>query len=102
MTPEGKVKIWLDKQLDKYLPGHWKVKPRGGPFGKAGTGDYIVCWQGIFIMIEVKADESCHATPLQLHQLNAVIDAGGIAAVIKGKDEQRVIRIRDAVMQMKK
>lgn len=101
MTPEGKVKVWLDRQLDVYLPGHWKVKPRGGPFGKAGTGDYIVCWQGVFIMIEVKADESCEPTALQLHQLNAVLKAGGVAAVVKGKDLDRVIKIRDVVTAMK-
>lgn len=98
MTPEGKVKKWLDGRLDDLMPGHWRCKPKGGAFGKAGTGDYIICWHGVFIMIEVKADETCKPTDLQLFQLKCVQEAGGIAAVIKGRNETRLQSIVQMVL----
>jgi hypothetical protein len=97
MTPEGKVKAWAVGQYDKVFPGHWRMAPRGGPFGKAGTGDHVICWGGVFIMIEVKSLEGT-TTPLQLNCLRAVIAAGGVAAVLKGKDLAKLHAVQRAAL----
>jgi len=106
-TPEGKVKDWLygSKQkpgkLFQYFPGAWVYKPPGGFFGRAGTADCILCWRGIFVAIEIKAayeDGGKEPTALQLRSLRDVISAGGVGAVLRGKDEQRLAAIKTAVL----
>lgn len=98
MTPEGKVKAWAVRQYDVVFPGHWRIAPRGGPFGRAGAGDHILCWRGVFIMIEIKSDHG-ELTDLQTIQLHRVRDAFGVAAVLRGKDLHKLYRIRDAALQ---
>jgi hypothetical protein len=89
VTPEGKVKEWIKRWLDKHEPTHWRVMPRGGPFGKGGTPDFILCWRGIFVAIEAKAEDGT-VSPLQMNQLRNIQAAGGVAAVVRGKDETRM------------
>lgn len=96
-TAEGKVKYKLDKWLNERMPGHWKVKPRGGPFGKAGCPDYLICWQGVFIAIEVKSDMG-QATAVQMLHLRLIQAAGGVAALLRGYDVPRLEAVRAAVL----
>jgi len=96
-TPEGKVKDWARRQYDVFFPGHWRVSPRGGPFGKAGTPDDLICWRGVFIAIEIKSDEG-DPTPLQVLALKQIRDAGGVAAVLRGKDIKRMQAIQAAAL----
>lgn len=84
MTPEGKVKQKIDYWIKVNLPGAWRYKPPGGPFGNAGVGDYIIIWNFTPIMIEAKADEEKDATDLQKKQLREFADAGGISCICKG------------------
>jgi len=98
MTPEGSVKVWAKRQYDILFPGHWRVSPRGGPFGKAGCPDDLLCWMGVFIAIEVKSLEGS-VSGLQLIALKEIQAAGGVAAVLRGKDLNKLIAIRDAVMK---
>lgn len=97
MTPEGKVKLKIDAWINKNMPDHWKVKVRGGPFGKTGTPDILMCWQGIFIAIEVKSDAG-ELTGMQLQQLKLIKKAGGVAAVVKGYDVERLEVIKQLVL----
>ncbi len=102
-TPEGKVKRWLygDKRkagkVETYFPQAWIYKPPGGMFGRTGAPDCLLCWRGIFIGIEVKA-EGNEPTALQLRNLKGIIAAGGVGAVLTGKDEARLAAIRNAVL----
>lgn len=98
MTPEGSVKVWAKKQYDLLFPGHWRISPRGGPFGKAGCPDDLLCWMGVFIAIEVKSLEGS-ASGLQMLALKEIQAAGGIAAVLRGKDLNKLLAIRNAVMK---
>lgn len=98
VTPEGKVKAWLHYTwLPAHMPGHWRVSPRGGPFGKTGCPDDIICWMGIFIAIEVKSDEG-EASAAQMAQLKLIQKAGGVAAVLRGKDAAKMEAIKKAVL----
>ena len=84
-TPEGTVKRHIDKWLKANLPLVYIYKPPGGAFGRGGTPDYHLCWRGIFIAIEAKADKE--ATALQMARLKAIQRAGGIAVLIRNTDE---------------
>ena len=97
-TPEGKVKDWAKKQYKILFPGHWRVSPRGGPFGKAGCPDDLLCWQGLFIAIEVKAVGGT-VSALQMCALKEIQMAGGIAAVLKGQDLDKLIAVRTAALE---
>lgn len=96
-TPESKVKRKIDEWLVKRMPGHWQVKPRGGPFGKIGCPDQLICWHGFFVAIEAKSAEG-HATDAQIAQLKLITKAGGVAAVVKGYDVARLEKIRELVL----
>ena len=102
-TLEGKVKRWLygttqkPGKLFNYFPGAWVYKPPGGMFGRAGTADCLLCWRGIFVAIEVKAEGNT-PTELQLRSLRNINTAGGIGAILTGKDESRLDAIRSAVL----
>lgn len=103
-TPEGRVKDWLygtrqkPGQLYKTFEGPiWLYKPPGGMFGSAGTPDCLFVWRGVFVGLEVKAEDG-KPTALQLKSLRAIRDAGGVAAIIVGKDNVRLLQIYAAVM----
>lgn len=87
-TPEGKVKKWLDDRIKSDMPGAYVYKPPGGMYGKAGTPDYFILWRGVFVAIEVKADGN-QATDLQIKRLRKIGAAGGVAAVLVGKDAKK-------------
>ena len=103
MTPEGKIKQWCRRKggaFDVAFPGHVRVSPRGGPFAQTGVSDDILCYRGVFVAIEVKASASDHPTKLQMEFLQNVVSAGGVGAVLKGKDMHRLYAISTRVNQI--
>lgn len=86
--PEVKVKAMIDKALAN-LGFYVLVKPIGGQYGEAGVSDLLLCYQGIFIALEVKSEANGknRPTPLQSKFLRRVRDAGGLVAVV---DESNV------------
>ena len=90
MTPEGKAK----KQIVEYLKsiGAWYFIPVSSGLGRHGIPDIIVCLEGRFIALEVKAPgkrghKDRGATPLQMIQINQIKDAGGVAVVVDCVEE---------------
>lgn len=98
-TPEGRAKAKARQWLKDNLPGHWYVSPRGGPFGKAGCPDWLICWMGVFIAIEVKSDVG-ELSAMQLANLRQIQKAGGVAAVLKGYDVVRLQAIKQAALDI--
>ncbi|MCA1807116.1 MAG: hypothetical protein LC687_04615 [Actinobacteria bacterium] len=97
-TPEGKVKDFAKRRLKKEFGDDlWDYMPPGGMFGKAGTPDYIGLWSGVFFGIEFKADETKKPTKLQYKALNQIKRAGGVAAVLAGKDKAKMDAIIKAI-----
>lgn len=73
---ENRVKAFLKAQ------GCWFIKYwGGGQFTKAGVPDLLVCCNGHFLAVELKAPNG-KPSPLQLHTINEIIDAGGTALVL--------------------
>ena len=56
--------------------------PRFGGFGKSGVPDIIGCLNGKLIGIECKATPKDKPTALQLKQLKAIHEHGGVALVV--------------------
>jgi len=98
VTPEARVKNAIDQWIKVNLPGVFVYKPRGGPFGVAGTPDYFICWHGVFIGIEAKREDT-DPRPLQRAALRRIAAAGGIAAVIRGNQLNRLETIRQEVLK---
>ena len=83
MTPEGKIKKKLDEMLKSKGRHLFYFPPQAGAFGSAGIPDRIVCYKGLFIGIECKADaKKKKLTPLQNLALAKIEEAGGIGFVV--------------------
>jgi hypothetical protein len=57
---------------------------------REGTPDFLVCFKGQFIALEVKVGGN-HPTPEQERELQAVRDSGGKAFPVRSLDEVRTI-----------
>lgn len=101
MTPEGKAKVKIRQWIKDNMPGSWRVSPKGGIFGKTGCPDDIICWRGVFIAIEIKSLEG-NPTPSQVNELNLIRQAGGVAAIVRGYDVQRLQAIKNAALTVSK
>ena len=93
-TPEGKVKLKIDKWLKANLPKAYIYKPQGGSFGKIGEPDYSITYLGTSVKIEVKADETCKLTALQSLRLRQHTESGGISAALFGFQERKLLQIK--------
>lgn len=98
-TPEGKVKIKIRLWLKNHMPNHWRVAPRGGPFGKIGCPDELICWMGVFIAIEVKSNTGT-PSDAQFAQLQLIKRAGGVASIVYGYDEVKLEKIKQAALDI--
>lgn len=92
MTPEAKVKLWLDRQLKLKYPDGWFYKAPGGAFGRAGIPDYLCCINGLFVAIEVKSDKGS-LTTRQVYEIGKIKVASGIVVTIFGKDENSLLEL---------
>lgn len=104
VTPEGKIKKMVKAVLEEFVvpnpepsihlvtkgglqplyaqvPSLYQFWPVPNGIG-ASSLDCLVCYYGIFIAIEVKADAKKKPTPRQLLTIQQIKDAGGIALVV--------------------
>jgi penicillin-binding protein-related factor A (putative recombinase) len=99
MTPEGRVKADVYDWLKANMLGAWLYAPPGGAFGRAGTPDRLGLWRGVFFAIEIKRDRTNTVTNLQLKRLLEIKSAGGMALVLYGFEEQKLIYIRNEIVK---
>lgn len=76
---ENKVKKFLEEE------GCYYIKTHGDRFSRIGVPDLIICCNGNFIGIELKAPNG-KPSPLQEHHISKIREAGGLAAVLYPKD----------------
>ena len=79
---EKKVKEFLTEN-DAWFIKYWG----GGGFTKSGIPDLLVCHDGMFLGIELKADKG-EPSLLQLHNLKRIRAAGGYGILLYPKDWQ--------------
>jgi hypothetical protein len=83
MTPEGKVKAKVKKILAEL--GAYYAMPMGTGFGNAGVPDFLVCYRGLFIGLETKANGG-EPTKLQQKNLLDIVLAGGHSLLVNEKN----------------
>lgn len=101
MTPEAKVKKFIDDKMKKWYPDAVKYSPPAGMYGKAGFPDRLWFIKGnertcIVVAIEAKADGN-EATQLQMHTLVGLKEQGVLVAIVTGKDESTMNRIHQEI-----
>lgn len=79
-TPEGKFQDKVTKYL-KTLDECWYCKVWGGGFQKSGIPDILCCINGIFVAIELKA-ENGKASALQIYNIEKIRQSGGIGYIL--------------------
>lgn len=95
MTPEGKVKNQVVKQL-KALGGVYYFFPATGGYGRSGVPDIVGCYKGRFFAIECKAGKNL-PTQLQKLELGRIQQAGGTAWVV---NEDNVDLVRTCLEEL--
>lgn len=81
------------KAIMKYLktvPKCFAWKEHGGMYGTAGIPDIIACVNGRFYGFEVKT-ETRKPTALQQATIRKILDAEGIAVVVRSVEEVRAV-----------
>lgn len=77
---ENRVKKFLKER------GCWVLKYwAGGGFTRSGVPDLLVCCDGFFIAVELKASRG-KPSELQLRELHRIRDSGGIAVLLYPRD----------------
>lgn len=76
---ENKVKRFLESE------GCYFVKYWGGYFTKAGVPDLLICVNGYFLAVELKADNG-KPSQLQLLNIKQIRKAGGKALILYPDD----------------
>lgn len=74
----------------KALPKTFVWKEHGGMYGTAGIPDVICCHKGLFLAFEVKT-QTGKATLLQEITIKKIVEAGGIAALVRSVDDVKKI-----------
>jgi hypothetical protein len=98
VTPEGKVKIWIDKVMKDNFPMAFRYRPPGtARFGRNGMPDltYLIRvneYWSIYVAIEAKVEGNT-ATGLQMKTLKELAGQGAVAAIVTGKDTAKMERI---------
>ena len=92
ITPEGKVKKEVRRVLDSL--GAYYVMPVTGGYGKQGAPDFLVCHHGKFFGIETKAGKG-KLTILQEMNLKRIVEAGGVALVIREDDVKNLLSLME-------
>ena len=90
-TPEKKVKRKVMAQLEEMKA--YTVTPMTGGFGNSGVPDVLCCYKGRFVGVECKANGG-KPTALQIHNLNSIEIAGGIALLV---NESNVDNLTDMI-----
>jgi hypothetical protein len=68
----------------------WFYKTTGGPYARVGVPDYVLCYYGEFVGVELKGDDN-EPTPRQEKELSDIRVAGGRAAVARTIEEVRAV-----------
>ena len=61
--------------------GAWVYTTHGEPMGRVGAPDFLVCWRGRFLGLEVKRTGNV-PTRAQVRQMELIRKAGGESAVV--------------------
>lgn len=77
---ENKIKSYL-KENNCYFVKYWG----GGYFTEAGIPDLLVCCNGYFLGLEIKA-ENGKPSELQEYNMEQIKKAGGIGMIVYPKD----------------
>ena len=81
MTPEARIKKEIVAYLKSLGDKCWWAPYVQNGYGKNGVPDYLVCYRGRFLALEVKK-EGGKPTPWQTHQIEAIAEAGGVVEVV--------------------
>jgi Holliday junction resolvase len=89
-TFEEKVKKLLR------LRGAWVLKTFSNGIQRAGVPDLIICHKGRFIGIELKAEKG-RISKLQEYEIQAIIDSGGWAQVLRPSQLEEFLKEFDKI-----
>jgi hypothetical protein len=94
LTPEAKVKKKVVTVIKE--AGAYYFFPVMNGYGRVGIPDIIVCHRGYFVAIECKAGNN-KPTELQLREIEAIRQAGGVSLVINETNIEDVTKVLESI-----
>ena len=95
--PEKQFENEIKKYLES-LPNTYYFKYWAGPYSKSGIPDIIACVNGMFVAIEVKA-ENGHPSELQKRNIRLIQESNGYACIVYPKDFERLKKELKAIVE---
>lgn len=89
-TPEGQLKFKIKGYLNELGPNCFWFMPMMNGFGKSGIPDFVVCFRGRYVTIEVKV-HGRKPKPWQELRGQEITLAGGLHVVAYTIDEVRIV-----------
>lgn len=87
---EKRFEMKIRKELEKY--NAWVLKTWSNGIQRAGIPDLIVCHNGHFVGIEVKAEKG-RPSELQKYNIEKIKEAGGIAMIVYPDDFEDIKKL---------
>lgn len=87
MLPEKKLRVEVVNWLNSKRIFHFRIEDPS----LSNYPDIVLCYNGLFIGIELKKDEETRARKGQLSVLNEIRISGGIGAVVGSLDKLKEI-----------
>lgn len=87
---EKRFEMKIRKELEKY--NAWVLKTWSNGIQRAGIPDLIVCLNGHFVGIEVKAEKG-KPSELQKYNIKKIKEAGGIAMIVYPDDFEDIKKL---------
>ena len=87
-----------ENKIKRYITDHggWVIKYFANRMTKSGVPDLLACINGMFVAIEVKAQNG-KASELQIYNVEQIRKAGGIAIVLYPNQFAEFKRLVDAI-----
>lgn len=87
---EKRFEMKIRKELEKY--NTWVLKTWSNGIQRSGIPDLIVCLNGHFVGIEVKAEKG-KPSELQKYNIKKIEEAGGIAMIVYPDDFEDIKKL---------
>ena len=87
---EKRFEMKIRKELEKY--NAWVLKTWSNGIQRAGIPDLIICLNGHFVGIEVKAEKG-KPSELQKYNIKKIKEAGGIAMIVYPDDFEDIKKL---------
>lgn len=88
---ESAITARIMRYLKDLAPDGWWYKVWGSGMQRRGVPDIVGLYRGRFVALEVKRPQLGRASEMQMHTIELIRAAGGVAEIVTSREEARAI-----------